>query len=176
MWLGWSSRFIVLRKLLSRFDSGDEQKNTSEGFWRDTIITIKGRTPGRQTLASWMIIPGSLLTQLRNRILRLFDPPHQMMSSLQLREQAQLGEFGALIAEATGLMNVFSTGFWRDEICCPSFFSVSLTSCRKVKLWISFKFQGWKSNYLDSRWSFRVCDLAPKSLVPFELYIAHCSI
>lgn len=55
--------------------------------------------------------------------------------------------------------------------------SGSSTSCRKVKLWICLnKFQGWKLNYLDRRWSFRVCDLAPKSLVPSEFYVAHCSI
>ena len=49
--------------------------------------------------------------ELRNRILRLFDPPHQMMSSLQLRVEAQLWEFGAAIAEATDLVKSYFPEF-----------------------------------------------------------------
>lgn len=48
---------------------------------------------------------------LRNRILHLFDPPHQMMSSLQLRVEAQLEEFGAAIAEATDLVKSYFPEF-----------------------------------------------------------------
>ena len=122
---------------------------------------------------AWMII------KLRNRILRLFDPPHQMMSSLQLRVEAQLEEFWCCNCWGHGSSeNIFSRVFeGMKQPVSHYFISGSSTSCRKVKLWICLnKFQGWKLNYLDRRWSFRVCDLAPKSLVPSEFYVAHCSI
>lgn len=157
MWVGWSSEFVVLRKLIKSL-----QQRFLTGQSRVECLVAKF------LLAGWSF-------KLRNRILRLFDPPHQMMSSLQLRAEAQLGEFGAAIAEATGLVKSYFPRFFEGmKPVCHYFVSLSSTSCRKVKLCISLnKFQGWKSNYLDTRWSFRVCDLAPKSLVAFEFYMAH---